>query len=86
MTNPNKSSSTAMQVASDIAVIKNKIIDIETNLSRLNVSHHGNGGPGINTRLDRLEQTEARRGKLIFAAVAASIVAAVGTIFSWFGQ
>ena len=86
MANQNAVSSMDLQVASDIAVIKTKITDIEANLNRLNTYHHGNGKPGINTRLDRLEQTETRRGKLIFTAVGASIVATVGAIVSWFGQ
>jgi hypothetical protein len=82
MSHANEHTSTDLQVASDIAVIKNKLIDIEINIGRLNTYHHGNGKPGVNTRLDRLEQTEDRRGRMIYTAIAASIIAAVGALSS----
>lgn len=47
--------------------------------------HHitGNGTPerGLIMRLDRLEQTEVRRGRWVNTAVGASVVAVVGTLW-----
>jgi len=50
--------------------------------TRINESLHGNGKPGMNLRLDRLEQTEKRRGKQIWVI----FTALVGGVVSWIGM
>ena len=55
---------------------------------KLQDEHHttlyGNGAPGLKTRVDRLEQTEATRSKLVWIAVTAAGTALAKSIASWF--
>lgn len=44
---------------------------------------YGNGAPGLKTRLDRLEQTEATRSKLVWLAITAAGTAFLKSIASW---
>lgn len=42
-----------------------------------------NGGNGLVVRVDRLEQAEKRRAKLVSTAVGAAIAAVVGSVWTW---
>lgn len=50
-------------------------------LDRLDVAVRGNGKPGINTRLDRIERTEAVRAKVVWFVVGAALVQLVATFW-----
>ena len=50
-------------------------------LDRLDIAIRGNGRPGIQVRLDRLEATEGVRSKLLWSVAAAVAVMAVGTVW-----
>lgn len=53
---------------------------VESKLRGIDVSLRGNGdSPGLGTRLDRIEQREAGRTKLVWVAV----TAATGALAAW---
>ena len=54
---------------------------IEGKLDRISLSLHGNGEPGMRLRLDRLEQSERRRGRFLWVVVSCTIAAIVAAIF-----
>ncbi len=54
-------------------------------LDRLDVSIRGNGKPGIERRLDRLERAEATRTRLMWLVVGSVVTLLVGTIARWVG-
>lgn len=57
--------------------------EIHHKLDRLDEAIRGNGHPGINVRLDRLEQDAKRQGKLIWLIVGAGLTAATSGIVAW---
>ena len=44
----------------------------------------GNGDPGINMRLDRIEQREAGRARLLWVAIATALGALAAVVRGWF--
>ena len=52
---------------------KGEFASIQTKLDRMDEAIRGNGKPGIQTRLDRLERTDRTRCRLIWL-IAASVV------------
>jgi len=57
--------------------------EIHRKLDRLDESIRGNGTPGINVRLDRLEQAANRHAKLIWLIVGALATAATSGVVAW---
>ena len=57
------------------------LAEIWKKLDRLDIAIRGNGRPGIQVRLDRLEATEGVRSKLLWSVAAAVAVMAVGTVW-----
>ena len=58
-------------------VCKDAFASLGGKLDVLDVAIRGNGKPGINTRLDRLEQDGRRLGRLVWLIVGASVTSAV---------
>lgn len=56
-----------------------------TKFDRLDSSIRGNGKPGINARLAKLEDAEATRSKLVWLVVAAAVVQVVATVWAQIG-
>lgn len=65
-------------------IIREELSPVHEAINRNRELLTGNGSPskGVVVRLDRLEQSEARRGKWIGTATGAAIVAAVGSIWA----
>ena len=57
--------------------------ELHRKLDRLDEAIRGNGHPGINVRLDRLEQDAKRQGKLIWLIVGAAITACASVLVAW---
>lgn len=62
-------------------VCRDEFACIRTKLDRLDQSIRGNGKPGIQIRLDRLESAEAVRSKLIWLIAASTVTLAAGTVW-----
>ena len=58
-------------------VCKGEFAAIHTKLDRLDEAVRGNGKPGIQLRLDRLEAAEAVRGRLVWLLVGAAVTLVV---------
>jgi len=56
---------------------------IHRKLDRLDEAVRGNGKPGIQLRLDRLEQDAKRQSKLIWLIIGAVITALASGIVAW---
>jgi len=59
------------------AVCKQEFADLHTKLDRMDEAIRGNGKPGIQRRLDRLEMAEAVRSRLAWLIVGAAVTLAV---------
>ena len=57
--------------------------EIHRKLDRLDEAIRGNGHPGINVRLDRLEQDARRQARLIWLIVGAGVTAVASGIVAW---
>jgi hypothetical protein len=57
---------------------------IHKKLDRLDEAIRGNGAPGINVRLDRLEQNAKRQQRLIWLILGALVTAASSALVVWF--
>jgi len=55
-------------------------------LEVIDVAIRGNGKPGLTLRLDRVEQKEQRRGKLLWLITGATIAALVSAVAAWIGR
>ena len=53
-------------------------------LDRLDENIRGNGKPGINRRLDRLEAVDAARAKVLWLIAASTVALAVGALWKIF--
>jgi len=62
-------------------VCKNDFAKIHAALDRLDTAIRGNGRPGIQARLSRLESAEATRSKLLWAITVAVVALAVGALW-----
>ena len=61
-------------------VCKGEFVSVHTKLDRLDEAIRGNGKPGIQLRLDRLESAAAKRSKvlwMVLGSVVTLVVAAV---------
>jgi len=59
-------------------VCKGEFASIHTKLDRIDEAIRGNGKPGIQLRLDRLESTQASRSRLLWLVLGATVTLAVG--------
>ena len=62
-------------------VCKGEFSSIHTKLDKLDEAIRGNGKPGIQLRLDRLESAERSRGKLIWIIAGAAVTLAVNSLW-----
>ena len=60
-------------------VCKGEFASIHKKLDKLDEAIRGNGKPGIQLRLDRLENSEAKRSRLLWLIGGAAATLAVGT-------
>lgn len=58
-----------------------EIAEIHEKLDRLDEAIRGNGKPGINTRLDRLEASERTRSRLLWIIAGAVVSLAVSALW-----
>ena len=58
---------------------KGQFGELHVKLDRMDESIRGNGKPGINTRLDRLEQDAKRQARLIWLVVGSAVTLAVSS-------
>ena len=63
---------------------KNHFSLIHSKLDRLDESIRGNGKPGIQFRLGRLESAEAIRSRLLWAITVATVTLAAGALWKLF--
>lgn len=62
-------------------VCKGEFIAVHRKLDKLDEAIRGNGKPGIQRRLDRLESAEAIRSKLLWIITAAAVTGAVSLVW-----
>ena len=60
---------------------RQEIAEIHEKLDRLDEAIRGNGKPGINTRLDRLEASERTRSRLLWIIAGAVVSLAVSALW-----
>jgi hypothetical protein len=63
------------------SVCKGEFGELHTKLDRLDVAIRGNGKPGIQLRLDRLESAEKTRSRLLWLAVGALVTLAATSLW-----
>lgn len=63
--------------------IERRLDAIERKIDRIDESIRGNGTPGINVRLDRLEQSASRQRRVIWLIVGAIVTAVTTSIIAW---
>ena len=63
------------------SVCKDEFGELHAKLDRLDEAIRGNGKPGLQLRLDRLEAAERTRGKLIWIVVGAAVTLAVTAVW-----
>ena len=54
-------------------VCKGEFSELHVKLDRMDESIRGNGKPGLNTRLDRLEQDAKRQARLVWLVIGAAV-------------
>lgn len=62
-------------------VCKDEFTELHAKLDRLDVAIRGNGKPGIQLRLDRLESAEAVRSRLLWIIAGSTVSLAVAAIW-----
>jgi len=62
-------------------VCKGEFASLHVKLDKLDEAIRGNGKPGIQLRLDRLEGNESRRSRLLWLIVGAAVTLAVGGLW-----
>ena len=62
-------------------VCKGEFAEIHTKLDRMDEALRGNGRPGIQLRLDRLEAAERGRSRLIWIIASAAVTLAVTAVW-----
>ena len=65
------------------SICKDEFAELGAKLDRLDAAIRGNGKPGIQVRLDRLEQDARRQGRLIWLIVGAVVTAVLSGIAAW---
>jgi hypothetical protein len=58
-------------------ICKDEFAGLHRKLDSLDESIRGNGKPGINTRLDRLEQAAAKRSRIFWMIIGAIVSTAI---------
>jgi hypothetical protein len=64
-------------------VCKGQFASVHTKLDKLDEAIRGNGKPGIQLRLDRLETSQANRSRLLWLVVGAVATLAVGALWKF---
>lgn len=72
------------EISQTLGRIEGKLNAVVQRQDEHHATLYGNGAPGLKTRLDRLEQTEATRSKLVWVAITAAGTAFVKSLASWF--
>ncbi len=62
-------------------VCKDEFASIHTKLDKLDEAIRGNGKPGIQLRLDRLESAEATRSRLLWIIAGSTVTLALGALW-----
>jgi hypothetical protein len=62
-------------------VCKGEFASIHAKLDKMDEAIRGNGKPGIQLRLDRLESARAVRSRLVWLIVGAAVTLAVGGVW-----
>ena len=62
-------------------VCRGEFAAIRAKLDQLDDAIRGNGKPGIQMRLDRLERVEAQRSRLIWVVITATAVMALSSLW-----
>jgi hypothetical protein len=62
-------------------VCKGEFASIHVKLDRMDEAIRGNGKPGIQLRLDRLEAAEAIRSKLLWIIAGSTVTLALGAVW-----
>jgi hypothetical protein len=62
-------------------VCKGEFASIHTKLDKMDEAIRGNGKPGIQLRLDRLESSQATRSRLLWLIVGAAATLAVAALW-----
>ncbi len=62
-------------------VCKGEFASIHGKLDKMDEAIRGNGKPGIQLRLDRLESSHATRSRLVWLVVGAGVTLAVGALW-----
>jgi hypothetical protein len=62
-------------------VCKGEFASVHSKLDRMDEAIRGNGKPGIQLRLDRLESTQANRSRLLWLVLGAGVTLAVGALW-----
>lgn len=62
-------------------VCKAEFAELHAKLDRLDEAIRGNGKPGIQLRLDRLESWQTTRSRLLWLIVGAAVTLAVGALW-----
>ena len=65
-------------------VCRNEFAELHAKLDRLDEAIRGNGKPGLQRRLDRLEALEAVRSRLTWLVVGAAVTLAATTAWKYF--
>ena len=63
-------------------VCKGEFASIHVKLDRMDEAIRGNGKPGIQLRLDRLEAAEAVRSKLMWIIAGSTVTLALGAVWT----
>ena len=63
-------------------VCKGEFAAIHTKLDRMDEAIRGNGKPGIQLRLDRLEAAEAVRSRLMWIIAGSTVTHALGAVWT----
>lgn len=64
-------------------VCRGEFAAVHAKLDRLDEAIRGNGKPGLQLRLDRLEQDARRQGRLLWLVVGAAVTAATSALVAW---
>ncbi|OQB80319.1 MAG: hypothetical protein BWX88_04606 [Planctomycetes bacterium ADurb.Bin126] len=62
-------------------VCKGEFAELHAKLDRLDEAIRGNGKPGIQLRLDRLESAEAVRSRLLWIIAGSTVTLALGALW-----
>lgn len=65
------------------AVCKSEFGEVHTKLDRLDQAIRGNGRPGIQVRLDRLEQDAKRQSRLVWMLLGTVITGGASLLIRW---